>query len=300
MNRFLKIIFIAVFFSAFCVSDAKGIFKCGWMKKKIPAEIQNRIPEDIDYIGRFDGTGTSVRLLKKTIMKEVSRYYFLQGVEFLDLRNRYYFFGSTTQGYCGILVQGKKKSAKRLFNNLVIQLKKKAPDTVVSKNYAVSKKEQLLFHLFSDDLLLISIDDIKLARYQSQTPPPILKELNTSVLVSIYCKGDPRKIPGLRDYISGIPVIPGFKEVRMVLKLVNLTLYFDFVFPTAGEAEKTSQQMDNILDKVAARHPKFPSTFSKKLIKSTIHLALPRRFFKAAKTVLKDPEYQEVLHQHGF
>ena len=136
----LKILF-AVILSVFCIiSKADN-------SDKIPAEVQEKIPENIDYIGFVDGTTFSFRMMKKPILAEVQQYSYFQEVDFSVLLNRYYIFGSTVQDYYGVIVFSRNGNAKRFFQMLNIQLRKKDAGAVVTENFATSTKEKLFFKL---------------------------------------------------------------------------------------------------------------------------------------------------------
>ena len=293
MKYFCKITFCVICCLLCFLSYAGEILKPACLPVKIPAEILQYIPENIDYIGIVDGTSLPILFMKKNITREMNKHFYLQKIKFSDALNKYYIFGSTEQEYCGILIFSSKQNAKRLFQSLAGQLKEKDAAAEFSEDFAVSAKEKLFFKLCSDDILLISFDETNPERYAGKTPSPILSKLEFSHIAEIYCKGNPKKIPIIRNYISNVPDIPGFKEIRMVFKVLTMSLNADFVFPSQKEAEKTFQRLDKVQEIIALKYPDFFSTFNRKMCNETITFYCSKKFFTAVKCIVKDPEYKD-------
>ena len=179
---------------------------------------------------------------------------------------------------------------------LNIQLRKKDAGAVITENFATSTKEKLFFKLYTNDLLLISQNEMQPERYKCSKPSRLLKELTYSYIFEVYSKFDPKKIPIFYDYISGVPTLPGFKETRMMFSLSSLNLEFSYKYSSNKDAEQKFRKLESSLKKIAVKYPKFPSTFSRKLRKDTIHFSLSKPFFPAARQIVHDPAYQSFLN----
>ena len=299
MKQCCKII-LSVISCIFCFfSNAGESSEQAYPPTKIPEEIRQYIPENIDYIGIVNGNSLPVIFMKKNIVREMKKHFYLQKIKFPDVLNRYYIFGSTEKGYCGILIFSSDQRAKRLYQSFTERMKEKDKSADVTDEFAVSIKEKLFFKLCSDDILLISIDETDPERYVSKNPAPIFNKIETSNIAELYCKGNPKKIPIIREYIANVPDIPGFKEVRMVFKVLTMTLNADFVFPSQKEAEETLLRLDKIQEKIALIYPDFSSTYNWQLCNKTITFTCLNSFFNAVKRIIKDPEYKNLFQKNN-
>ena len=297
MNHFYKISVCIIAFIFCFLSYAGKVTEQAYQPVKIPAEIQKNIPENIDFIGVVEATGLPIILMKKNIRREMKKHFYLEQIKFSDILNRYYIFGSTEHGYCGILVLSSGQNAKGLFQSLSARLKKKDGTSKVSENFAVSEKEKLFFKLLSDDILLISINETNPERYASKNPAPIIEKLEFLHMAELYCKGDPKKIPIVRNYISTVPDIPGFKEARMAFNIIAMCLNAEFVFPTQEDAEKSLLVLEHFQKKISSKYPTFSLTFDRKICNDTIKLTFSDQFFLLMKRIVKDPDFQLLLQK---
>lgn len=258
----------------------------------IPEEVWTKIPENIDFIGHADGTRLPILLMKKKIKQELKKHFYLQGLKYYDIANKYYLFGSTKRGYCGLIILSSNQEAGKIFQVLTSRIKEK--HTIkINGTYAVSAKEKLLLNLYSENLLLIVLGETDLKKFVSRKSSPILKELSSSHISSAYFKGDFRKTPFFQDYALDIPELYGFKEARMVFNLITISMDSEFVFSDPGEAAKVSSILEQTIQLISGKYPDFRSTIIKNTFQDTIRFSFSNKFFSAVKRIAKDPEFRK-------